>query len=101
MSKNVEITGGYPNGKLFYILNDKINFHNCIWMFLPFQVLYVIEEIASGRTENENASGKVMVSYKPSTSTFTFIVPIVLKKKMFILSWLDFAVQIKLKRKKF
>ena len=50
-------------------------------MFLPFQVLYVIEEIASGRTENENASGKVMVFYKPSTSTFPFIVPIVFGKK--------------------
>ena len=51
--------------------------------FLPLQmdVLYVIEEMASERTENENASGKVMVFYKPSTSTFPFIVPIVFGKK--------------------
>ena len=49
--------------------------------FLPLQmdVLYAIEEMASERTENENASGKVMVFYKPSS--FTFIVPIVFGKK--------------------
>ena len=52
-------------------------------MFLPFQVLYVIEKIVSGRTENENASGKVMVFYKPSTSTFPFIVTIVFGKKVY------------------
>ena len=61
--------------------NDKIFFHKCKWMFLPFKILYVIEGIACGRTENENASGKVMLFYKPSTATFPFIVPIVFGKK--------------------
>ena len=46
-------------------------------------VLYAIEEMASERTENENASGKVMVFYKPSTSTFPFIVTIVFGKKVY------------------